>query len=75
VRTLAIAILLSVATPGCGDDGQTPAAPEASKPDPEPAAPAPGEPVRPMTPTEVKKEVDRAGKEHSDKIDQALDVE
>lgn len=75
MRTLAIAIALSIFLPAC-DDGDKPPKPETAAPE-QPAAPAPapaGE-VRKLTPAQVEAEVNRAAKEHTDKIDEALDVE
>jgi hypothetical protein len=76
VRTLFLTCALCVALAGCGDDKKTDAKPDKNPPAAKQTDPAPartGE-VKRMSPSEGKKEVDRAGKEYTDKVDKSLDM-
>lgn len=77
MRTLFLASALLLFPTACGDDKKADQPePTATEPAPRQAQPTPaptGE-VKRMSPSEVKKEVDRAGKEHTDKVDKALDM-
>jgi ABC-type uncharacterized transport system auxiliary subunit len=77
VRTLFFTLAICLSFAGCGDDKKAPETSPKTKLEPAEstdAAPAKTGEVKRMSPTEVKKEVERVGSEYTDKVDESLDL-